>query len=76
MQRQEMITAMVEGLARRLAADGRDLAGWQRLLRAYVVLGRRQDASRALADARRALAGDAGSLAVLDSFALALGLGS
>ena len=37
-ERARMIAAMVDGLAERLKRDGRDLAGWQRLVNAYVVL--------------------------------------
>ena len=37
--RARMIHQMVEGLAARLKANGKDLAGWQRLLRAYAMLG-------------------------------------
>ena len=46
---------MVDGLAQRLKSDGRDLAGWQRLVNAYAVLGRKQDARAALAEARQQL---------------------
>ena len=38
--RARMIAQMVDGLAERLKRDGRDLAGWQRLINAYAVLGR------------------------------------
>jgi cytochrome c-type biogenesis protein CcmH len=75
-ERNAMISGMVEGLAKRLKQDGKDLPGWERLVRAYVVLGRRQDALEALAGARRAFAGDATSLAALDSLAQSLGLES
>jgi cytochrome c-type biogenesis protein CcmH len=75
-ERNAMVSGMVEGLAKRLKQDGKDLAGWERLMRAYVVLGRRQDALEALAGARRAFAGDAASLATLDALAQSLGLES
>ena len=39
-----MIRAMVARLADKLKQDGSDLDGWQRLLRAYVVLGERDKA--------------------------------
>jgi cytochrome c-type biogenesis protein CcmH len=75
-QRQQMIAGMVEGLAQRLKADGKDLAGWQRLLRAYTVLGRHDDARAALAEARRNFEGDPRALSDLSGLAATLGLGS
>jgi cytochrome c-type biogenesis protein CcmH len=75
-QRQQMVVGMVEGLAQRLKHDGKDLAGWQRLLRAYTVLGRHEDARAALAEARRNFEGDARALSDLSSLAATLGLGS
>ena len=54
--RARMIAQMVDGLAQRLKRDRRDLAGWQRLVNAYVVLGRKDDALSALAEARNTLA--------------------
>ena len=75
-QREQMVAGMVEGLAQRLKSDGKDLAGWQRLLRAYTVLGRRDDARAALAEARRNFAGDARALSDLSGLAATLGLGS
>jgi cytochrome c-type biogenesis protein CcmH len=75
-QRQQMITGMVEGLAQRLKTDGKDLAGWQRLLRAYTVLGRHDEARAALAEARRNFQGDSRALSDLSGLAATLGLGS
>jgi cytochrome c-type biogenesis protein CcmH len=75
-QRARMIRPMVEGLAARLKADGKDLAGWQRLLRAYAILGEKDAAMRALAEARNAFAGDSASLSRLEALAASLGLGS
>ena len=75
-QREQMVAGMVEGLAQRLKSDGKDLAGWQRLLKAYTVLGRRDDARAALAEARRNFAGDARALSDLSGLAATLGLGS
>jgi cytochrome c-type biogenesis protein CcmH len=74
--RAAMINQMVAGLAARLEKDGKDLAGWQRLLRAYVVLGRKGDAASALASARRNFAGDEAALAELAQTAKSLGIGS
>lgn len=74
--RAQLIDGMVSGLAARLKTDGSDLAGWQRLIRAYVVLGRGDDAATALADARRNFTSDPESLGQLDALAKSLGLGS
>lgn len=74
-QRQAFITQMVDGLATRLKADGSDTAGWLKLIRAYQVLGRRDDAVKALSDARTNLKGDQVGLARVDDLARELGLG-
>jgi cytochrome c-type biogenesis protein CcmH len=71
-----MIAQMVDGLAQRLKRDGRDLAGWLRLVKAYAVLGRKEDAVGALADARKSFGGDDKALAELAALAKSLGLGS
>ncbi|MGH6725094.1 MAG: tetratricopeptide repeat protein, partial [Pseudolabrys sp.] len=60
------VNAMVARLADRLKQDGSDVAGWERLLRAYMVLGDRDKAHAAAADARRALASDPDKLRRLD----------
>ncbi len=70
-----MIRQMVAGLAGRLAKDGNDLAGWQKLVRAYAVLAQMDEARAALAAARGAFAADAPATAALDSLARDLGLG-
>lgn len=75
-QRAQMIAQMVDGLAQRLKQNGNDLAGWLRLVRAYAVLERTDDARAALAEARRNFTGDAGALAELSKLASSLGLGS
>jgi cytochrome c-type biogenesis protein CcmH len=75
-QRDKFVSQMVDGLAARLKENGNDLAGWTRLVRSYVVLGRRDDATTALASARTQFAGDDKSLAELDGLAKSLGLGS
>lgn len=75
-QRDRMVTGMVDGLAQRLKSDGKDLPGWQRLINAYAVLGRRAEARAALAEARRNFEGDAGAIADLSRLAATLGLGS
>jgi cytochrome c-type biogenesis protein CcmH len=66
-QRNAMIRGMVERLAARLSRDGSDVEGWLRLVRSYMVLGEPDKARAAAADARRALAGDAGKLQRLDA---------
>lgn len=75
-QRSQMIAQMVDGLAQRLKSNGRDLAGWLRLLNAYAVLDRKVEARAALAEARRNFDGDANALAELSRLAGSLGLGS
>ena len=75
-ERQAFITRMVDGLAARLKADGSDAAGWVKLIRAYQVLGRRDDAVKALSDARANLKGNEVGLAQVEVLAKELGLGS
>jgi cytochrome c-type biogenesis protein CcmH len=75
-QRKTMIAGMVDGLAQRLKSNGKDLPGWLRLVNAYAVLGRRDDARAALADARRNFEGDKRALSDLSQLAATLGLGS
>jgi cytochrome c-type biogenesis protein CcmH len=72
--RDAMIREMVARLAGRLKQDGNDLDGWQRLLRAYIVLGERDKAVTAAADARHALGNDPGKLRQLEDAIKALGL--
>jgi len=57
--RAAMIDGMVEGLATRLAEDPSDAAGWQRLARAYQVMGRTDEAQTALIGAADARSADA-----------------
>ena len=57
--RAAMIEGMVEGLAARLADDPSDAAGWQRLARAYQVMGRADEAQSALIGAADAKVADA-----------------
>jgi cytochrome c-type biogenesis protein CcmH len=61
-----MIRGMVERLAARLREDGSDAEGWVRLARSYKVLGEEARLQAAIADARRALASDAGKLAAFE----------
>lgn len=75
-EQQEMIKGMVNRLAERLAENGKDLEGWLRLMRARSVLGQKDEAAKALADARANFEGDAASLERLKKFASELGLES
>lgn len=61
-QRMEMINSMVARLADKLKRNGDDPDGWVRLVRAYGVLGDAAKQTAAIADARKALAGDADKL--------------
>jgi cytochrome c-type biogenesis protein CcmH len=72
--RNAMIGAMVARLADRLKENGNDLDGWQRLLRAYIVLGERDKAKAAAADARRVLSSDPDKLRHIDDTIKSLGL--
>jgi cytochrome c-type biogenesis protein CcmH len=72
--RGDMIRGMVARLADRLKENGSDLEGWERLLRAYMVLGERDKAYAAAADAKRALAGDPDKLRRIDDMIKSLGL--
>ncbi len=56
--RAAMIESMVAGLDARLRTDPGDVEGWVRLVRSYVVLGRRDDAASALARGMAALGPD------------------
>lgn len=73
-ERQAAIRSMVENLAARLSENGHDLEGWRRLLRAWIVLGEKDRAQAALADARKALASDEQARATLEQTARDLGL--
>ena len=74
-QRAEMIRGMVQRLADRLHADGKDVDGWMRLVRSYVMLGEREKARDAAADARRALSGEPDKINRIDDLVNGLGLG-
>src|ERR1700690_1230095 len=65
-EQNQMIRSMVARLADKLKQDGSDVAGWERLLRAYMVLGDHDKAQAAAAEARRALAIDPDKLRRLD----------
>ncbi|WP_426434872.1 c-type cytochrome biogenesis protein CcmI [Bradyrhizobium genosp. P] len=69
-----MIHGMVDRLATRLKQNGDDVEGWLRLVRAYLVMGERDKAMSALADARQAVANDAERLRQLNEGLKNLGL--
>ncbi|MDP2411578.1 MAG: c-type cytochrome biogenesis protein CcmI [Pseudolabrys sp.] len=72
--RDEMIRGMVARLADRLKENGDDIEGWQRLLRAYMVMGDRDKATAAAADARRAFASDPDKLRRIDDAIKSMGI--
>ena len=72
--RSAMIRGMVDRLATRLKQNGDDVEGWLRLVRAYMVMGDRDKARGASADARQAVAGDAERLRALNEGLKNLGL--
>ncbi len=74
--RNTMIRSMVARLADRLKQNGDDIDGWQRLLRAYMVLNERDKAHAAAGDARKALANDPGKLRRIEDTIKSLGLES
>ena len=61
-------------MAARLKENPDDAAGWQRLIRAYSVLGARAEAQEALATARKTFANKSDVLATLDAQAKTLKL--
>lgn len=73
-QRTEMIGGMVEGLAERLRANGDDIDGWVRLVRAYMVMGNSEKAKQAAADARQAIGSAPDRLRLLNDALKTLGL--
>ncbi|MEA2836902.1 MAG: cytochrome c-type biosis protein CcmH [Bradyrhizobium sp.] len=72
--RSAMIRGMVDRLASRMKQNGDDVEGWLRLVRAYMVMGDRDKAKGASADARQAVAGDAERLRALNEGLKNLGL--
>ncbi|MCX5519466.1 c-type cytochrome biogenesis protein CcmI [Kaistia defluvii] len=74
-ERQQMIEGMVSGLAARLDADPKDTTGWERLFRAYMVLGKPDEARAALLRARASLAEKPELLAVVEQAARDIGIG-
>ncbi len=75
-ERQAMIEQMVGRLAARLDQDGSDLPGWLKLVRAYSVLERKDDALKALQRAKSQFSGNEQAIEQLDQLAAELGLKS
>jgi cytochrome c-type biogenesis protein CcmH len=72
--RQQMIQGMVNGLAERLKANPRDRAGWERLMRARMVLGQAEQAAADYRDADRAFSGSPADRQALRRTAVELGV--
>jgi cytochrome c-type biogenesis protein CcmH len=70
----DMVLGMVDRLASRLRENGSDVEGWIRLVRSYVVLGDRDKARAAAADARKALSGEPDKLRLIEGSLKELGL--
>ena len=75
-ERQAMVERMVQGLAARLDQNGSDLPGWLKLVRAYSVLDRKDDALKALQRAKSQFSGNTQAIEQLDRLAVELGLKS
>jgi cytochrome c-type biogenesis protein CcmH len=73
-ERNGMIEGMVARLAQKMAENGSDVDGWLRLIKAYAVLGERDKALTAAANARSALAGNSDNLRRIGELAKELGL--
>jgi cytochrome c-type biogenesis protein CcmH len=73
-ERNGMIESMVARLAQRLSENGSDVDGWLRLIKAYSVLGERNKALAAAANARTALAGNDDNLRRIGELVKELGL--
>jgi cytochrome c-type biogenesis protein CcmH len=73
-ERNSMIEGMVARLAQRMAENGSDVDGWLRLIKAYSVLGERDKALAAAANARNALAGNDDNLRRIGELTKDLGL--
>ncbi|HEX9586603.1 MAG TPA: c-type cytochrome biogenesis protein CcmI [Bradyrhizobium sp.] len=73
-ERTGMIQGMVARLAQKMAENGSDVDGWLRLIKAYSVLGERDKALAAAANARSALAGNSDNLRRIGELTKELGL--
>ncbi|MER0238678.1 c-type cytochrome biogenesis protein CcmI [Fulvimarina sp. MAC8] len=73
-QRRDMIEGMVSQLAARLEADPNDAQGWQRLIRSYSVLGKDEDAAKALNTALGVFSNDAEAREQIAALGRSLGI--
>ena len=73
-ERQDMIETMVASLSERLAENPDDLAGWQRLIQSYVVLGKMPEAIDATRRALAAFNDDETSRGTIEAFARSLSI--
>lgn len=73
-ERGRMIEEMVSSLAGRLQTQGGTIDEWIKLIRSYVMIGKRAEAAATLATARKAMASDATALGRLDELARTLAL--
>ena len=73
-ERSGMVRGMVARLADRLHDNGSDVEGWLRLVRAYAVLGERDKARVAAADAKRALGDHPDAVKRIEDLVKGLGL--
>lgn len=73
-ERQQRIRAMVDGLASRLREDGGERSEWQRLIRAFRVLGQNKEAQQAYRDALKAFKDNPQESEALKTFAEQLGI--
>ena len=74
--RAEMIEGMVAGLDARLQDEPDNIEGWLRLIRSYMVLGRAEDAGRALGKALAHFQSGSPQQASLEALAAEFGLNS
>ncbi len=73
--RTAMIETMVAGLAERLKANPDNMSDWQKLIRSYAVLGKKDEALKALENAQTAFKDDGAKQGEIRAFARELGLG-
>jgi cytochrome c-type biogenesis protein CcmH len=72
--RTAMVETMVAGLAERLKANPDNVSDWQKLIRSYLVLGKKDDAVKALENAQTAFKQDTAKQDAIRAFAKELGL--
>lgn len=73
-ERQDMIISMVEGLAERLETEPNNPDGWARLMQAYMVLGKADDARSAYQKAGEVFADQPELVSRFDSLAKEIGI--